>query len=234
MATDPADVLIVGAGASGGVVALRLAQAGFKVVCLEQGEWLDRKDYPGDKLDWELQGPQGLGDEPEHPRPRVRLPDRRGGQPGLAAHVQRGRRLDDHLRRRLAARPAVRLPGPLARRRRRRLADQLLRAAALLLPDRPRLRCLRPGRRPGLSAGHRGPADAAAADRLGRDEGRARHDEARLALVARVQLDQLGRLRRASPVRPARAPASRAATKAPRPRPTSPTGPRRSPWVRRS
>ena len=29
MASEPADVLIVGAGASGGVVALRLAQAGF-------------------------------------------------------------------------------------------------------------------------------------------------------------------------------------------------------------
>ena len=54
MATEPADVLIIGAGASGAVVALRLAQAGFKVVCLEQGEWLDRADYPGNKLDWEL------------------------------------------------------------------------------------------------------------------------------------------------------------------------------------
>jgi len=54
MADEPADVLIIGAGASGGVVALRLAQAGFKVVCLEQGSWLDRADYPGNKLDWEL------------------------------------------------------------------------------------------------------------------------------------------------------------------------------------
>jgi choline dehydrogenase-like flavoprotein len=54
VAVEPADVLIIGAGASGGVVGLRLAQAGFKVVCLEQGEWLDRADYPGNKLDWEL------------------------------------------------------------------------------------------------------------------------------------------------------------------------------------
>ncbi len=54
MAADPADVLIIGAGASGAVVALRLAQAGFKVVCLEQGDWMDRDDYPGNKLDWEL------------------------------------------------------------------------------------------------------------------------------------------------------------------------------------
>ncbi len=54
MVAEPADVLIIGAGASGGVVAKHLAEASFKVVCLEQGEWHDRADYPGDKLDWEL------------------------------------------------------------------------------------------------------------------------------------------------------------------------------------
>jgi choline dehydrogenase-like flavoprotein len=54
LASEPADVLIIGAGASGGVVALRLAEAGFTVVCLEQGEWVNRADYPGNKLDWEL------------------------------------------------------------------------------------------------------------------------------------------------------------------------------------
>ena len=54
MAAEPADVLIVGAGASGGVVALRLAQAGFKVTCLEQGDWHDRAEYRGPELDWEL------------------------------------------------------------------------------------------------------------------------------------------------------------------------------------
>lgn len=52
--TDRPDVLIIGAGASGGVVALRLAEAGFSVVCLEQGRWHDRADYRGAHPDWEL------------------------------------------------------------------------------------------------------------------------------------------------------------------------------------
>ena len=54
MAVEPADVLIIGAGASGAVVAKRLAEAGFKVVCLEQGGWHAKEDYPGNRLDWEL------------------------------------------------------------------------------------------------------------------------------------------------------------------------------------
>ena len=52
--TEPADVLIIGAGASGGVVARRLAEAGIAVVCLEQGTWHDRSEYRGAELDWEL------------------------------------------------------------------------------------------------------------------------------------------------------------------------------------
>src|SRR5260221_464513 len=52
MTRDQADM--IDACGSGGVVGKRLAEAGFKVVCLEQGEWLDRSDYPGNKLDWEL------------------------------------------------------------------------------------------------------------------------------------------------------------------------------------
>jgi choline dehydrogenase-like flavoprotein len=40
----PADVLVIGAGPSGAVTAKRLAQDGFRVVCLEQGTW---PDYAG-------------------------------------------------------------------------------------------------------------------------------------------------------------------------------------------
>ena len=36
------------------VAARHLAEAGFKVVCLEQGGWENAADFPGDELEWEL------------------------------------------------------------------------------------------------------------------------------------------------------------------------------------
>jgi len=49
-----ADVLIIGAGASGAVAGLRLAEAGLAVVTLEQGDWPDRDSFRGAYPDWEL------------------------------------------------------------------------------------------------------------------------------------------------------------------------------------
>ncbi len=51
---DPVDVLVIGAGASGAAVAWRLAGAGMDVLCLEQGGWIDPRNYPTDQDDWEL------------------------------------------------------------------------------------------------------------------------------------------------------------------------------------
>jgi len=64
---DRADVLIIGAGAGGSVAARHLAEAGFKVVCLEQGSWENASDFPGDKVEWEL-----VADKQWSPDPNVR------------------------------------------------------------------------------------------------------------------------------------------------------------------
>ncbi len=52
--SEPSDVLIIGAGVAGAVVAKRLVEAGLSVVCLEQGVWPDRVEYPGATPEWEL------------------------------------------------------------------------------------------------------------------------------------------------------------------------------------
>src|SRR5690348_14257049 len=51
---DTPDVLVVGAGASGGAVAWSLAEAGFHVVCLEQGDWVSPDALPHARDDWEI------------------------------------------------------------------------------------------------------------------------------------------------------------------------------------
>ena len=65
---DLADVLIIGAGASGGPVALTLAQAGMNVVCLEQGGWLSEDEYPHKRADWELQRQRDFSIDPNERR----------------------------------------------------------------------------------------------------------------------------------------------------------------------
>src|SRR6185437_3391512 len=47
------DVVIVGAGAGGGITAMTLAERGLRVVCLEQGAWVIDADRPHATLEWE-------------------------------------------------------------------------------------------------------------------------------------------------------------------------------------
>ena len=61
------DALIIGAGASGAAVAWRLASAGLRVVCLEQGDWVDPQSMAANGPDWEI---RRLTDF--HPDPNVR------------------------------------------------------------------------------------------------------------------------------------------------------------------
>ena len=51
---DETDVLVIGAGLSGAIASLRLARAGIRVTCLEQGDWSSPEDFPGDKPTFEV------------------------------------------------------------------------------------------------------------------------------------------------------------------------------------
>ena len=68
------DVLIIGAGPTGAIAAKRLAEEGFKVLVLEQGDWPDyskatvhREDFPltaGRDWGWDPNLRQAPGDYP--------------------------------------------------------------------------------------------------------------------------------------------------------------------------
>jgi len=53
MAEDVVDVLIIGAGAAGAAVAWSLVDTKMKILCLEQGPWMDPASYPSTRRDWE-------------------------------------------------------------------------------------------------------------------------------------------------------------------------------------
>jgi choline dehydrogenase-like flavoprotein len=54
MPEDIVDVLIIGAGASGAAVAWSLADTRMRIVCLEQGDWMNPAEYPSTTREWEL------------------------------------------------------------------------------------------------------------------------------------------------------------------------------------
>ena len=54
MSEMTADVLIIGAGASGAALAWSLAETRMNIVCLEQGDWVQSTDLPGIATDWEV------------------------------------------------------------------------------------------------------------------------------------------------------------------------------------
>ncbi|SFO55951.1 GMC family oxidoreductase [Actinomadura madurae] len=65
---DQADVVVVGAGPSGAVISGTLAPLGLKVVCLEQGDWMNPTDFAGNHPEWELLVQQQWAHDPNHRR----------------------------------------------------------------------------------------------------------------------------------------------------------------------
>lgn len=61
------DFLVVGSGAAGAAAAWKLTCHGFKVACIERGDWVDPARYPSTRPDWEL-AKRG----PAHPSMAVR------------------------------------------------------------------------------------------------------------------------------------------------------------------
>jgi len=60
--SEEVDFVVIGAGASGGVMAKELASAGFRVVVLEQGPYLDESSFTHDELKYAIQ--PGLTNDP--------------------------------------------------------------------------------------------------------------------------------------------------------------------------
>jgi choline dehydrogenase-like flavoprotein len=65
--SEKVDVVVVGAGAAGAAVCWRLSQSNLKVVCLEQGDFVDPKLYPSTTLSWERAKLSSF-----HPSPNIR------------------------------------------------------------------------------------------------------------------------------------------------------------------
>ena len=75
MSNEPVDVLIIGAGAAGAAMAWSLAETKMRIVCLEQGGWMNPAEYPTNRSDWELErfagpyslSPNGRGRREDYP-----------------------------------------------------------------------------------------------------------------------------------------------------------------------
>ena len=183
---DKVDVLIVGSGASGAAVAWSLADTRMRIVCLEQGDWVKPTDYPSNGTGLGSAPVQRFRHQSQPPGAAHRLSDQRRQFADQGGELQRRRRQHHHVHGAFSAHAPLRFQGAHARRRRRRLADRLRHAGAVLRRERPHDGRLRSRRRSGLSAASA--ADAAIAARQIRRAVRQGDEPIGLALVA-VGLD---------------------------------------------
>jgi choline dehydrogenase-like flavoprotein len=81
MSEPTADVVIIGAGASGAALAWSLAETRMNIVCLEQGDWVNPADLPGMATDWEVRQTSDFGFSPNTRGRRDDYPVNDGGSP---------------------------------------------------------------------------------------------------------------------------------------------------------
>ena len=72
MTHDPVDFLIIGAGASGAAFAWSMADTRMRILCLEQGDWMNPAQYPTTGRDGEL---RQMGEFSFNPNVRGRVTD---------------------------------------------------------------------------------------------------------------------------------------------------------------
>lgn len=61
---DETDVLVIGSGPGGAGVTKKLAAAGMRVVCLEQGPWVHPSEHPHYHKEWEIEKQRGWAYDP--------------------------------------------------------------------------------------------------------------------------------------------------------------------------
>ena len=90
MSDSRTDVLIVGAGASASAFAWSLADTRMKIVCLEQGDWVNPADYPSGRMDWESDNT--FNSNPNHRANAADYPINCSESPIAIVQLQRRRR----------------------------------------------------------------------------------------------------------------------------------------------
>ena len=252
MATEKTDVVIVGVGAAGGILAAELGKAGMKVIGLERGPRLKTEDFnPHDELRYfqrqDLR--PNVKRQPITWRPNAQCA--RDADPGAELR-QPGRRRHRALRRAVVAHARGRLPRTLAHDRAlrrcrdpgrllaRRLAVELRRSRALLRSRRIRARRFGQGRQSaGQEDRRRQRVRSAAPPRLSaaaiaggasRDHFRCRNPQARLSPVLDPARDHLASHTTGGRAAPIAASARRSAATSERSRrSSSPSCPRPTP-----
>ena len=175
----------------------------MRVVCLEQGDWQEPARYPGAGPDWELQAAQAVGVVAQRSRAAGRLPDRLRRRRHGPRQFQRRRRRHRALQR---GRGPASCPSDFRTRTEHGIADDWPLSYAELAPhyeetDR-QFGVSGLGGNPVYPPGVDPPLPPLPIGRAGLALARA-HARSRVALVARVQRDLVGRARRTSRVRAA-------------------------------